>query len=174
MAEYKKCYCCGKSKETNQFSKRSASKDGLQDKCKACNKIDNLKFRTEINPSHHADWQRNNPERLCEIVKNYRKADKNSIIYSIRNPKGETYIGMTQMYFSVRKLEHISKYNKILKGKEVATLPLLHKSFDKWGIDNHSFEVIADFGKIDRKQLRFIESTFIKSFQLEGKSLNIR
>jgi len=67
---------CGETKDVINFSKSVARKDGLQDYCKACNKKNNLKFRTQINPQHHAEWQRNNLDRLNELVKKYRKADK--------------------------------------------------------------------------------------------------
>jgi predicted GIY-YIG superfamily endonuclease len=170
----KECKKCGETKSTSEFSKCSVRKDGLQYNCKSCNKKDNHKFRTEINPSHHANWQRNNLKRLCELIKNYRRADKNGLIYSIRNPEGDTYIGMTQMYLKVRRLEHISHYRKYTKGQRDTTLPLLHASFDKYGIENHQFETILDMGNIDRKQLSFIETSFIQAFQQIGKSLNIR
>lgn len=169
----KQCKKCGETKSTSEFSKCSVRKDGLQYNCKSCNKKDNHKFRTEINPSHHADWQRANLKRLCEIVKNYRRADKNGLIYSIRNPEGQTYIGMTQMYLSVRRLEHISHFKRRYKDNRTK-LPLLHQSFEKWGIDNHKFETILDMGNMDREQLAFIETSFIQSFQQIGKSLNIR
>jgi len=169
----KRCTKCGKQKETTQFSKCSARKDFLQDNCKECNKVDNLKFRTQINPEHHAEWQRNNPDRLNELVKKYRKADKGGAIYSIRNPEGETYIGMTEAHLNVRWLEHRQHYNRAKKGKNLL-LPKLHASFDVHGIENHTFEVVVEMPGIDRKQLRFIETTFIESFQQIGKSLNIR
>lgn len=170
----KECSKCGEVKPHSQFSKCSSHKDGLQYQCRECNRKSNHKFRTEIQPEHHAEWQRTNLGRLCEIVAKYRKADKSSLIYSIRNPEGETYIGMTQMYFSVRKLEHISHFRKYKKGQSNVHLPLLHYSFEKYGIDNHQFEVIVDMGDTDREQLSFIETSFIKAFQEIGKSLNVR
>lgn len=171
----KQCNKCGKTKSTSQFSKCSSNKDGLQYSCKYCNKETNLQFRTQINPEHHAEWQRLNQTKVCDLVKKYRKADKSSIIYSIRNPEGETYIGMSQMYFKVRKMEHIANYKKCRAGIDSAgSIPLLHNSFDKYGIENHQFELVVDFGDIDRKQLKFIETTFIQSFQQIGKSLNLK
>lgn len=169
----KKCTKCGEVKDEVNFSKSVARKDGLQDNCKACNKKDNLKFRTEINPQHHAEWQRNNPDRLCELVAKYRKADKGGAIYSIRNPEGETYIGMTEAYLNVRWLEHRQHYKRAQKGK-AHSLPLLYKSFDAYGIENHTFDVVVEMPGIDRKQLAFVETAFIQAFQEIGKSLNIR
>jgi hypothetical protein len=164
----KTCSECKELKEFNQFSKRSVSTDGLQPKCKKCNSKDNLKFRTE-KPEHHQQWQWNNCDRVRELVRKFRKADKSSKIYSITNPLGETYIGMTNTPFSVRLLEHRAQYRKD-KGR----LPELHKSFDKFGFENHKIDVILELEGIDRKQLGFIETSFIQAFKQKGKSLNIR
>ena len=169
----KQCIKCREVKDESNFSKCSARKDGLQWNCKSCNKKDNLKFRIEINPSHHANWQRNNPDRLCELVSRYTKADKPGIIYSIKNPAGEYYIGQSKKYMTVRKTSHKTHYNRAKKGK-MNPLPLLHASFDKYGIKNHIFKIIVDLGDMDRKQLKFIETSFIRAFKETGKSLNIR
>ena len=169
----KKCSKCRAVKETTQFSKCSARMDGLQDKCKSCNKVDNLKFREEINPQHHADWQRKNPEAAYRILKKHRKADKSPLIYSIKNPNNDVYIGMTEAHLSVRKAEHKLHYHKVKQGKQ-ARLPLLHGSFDKYGVENHIFEVVVELVGYDRKQLGYVESSFIQSFKEIGKSLNKR
>lgn len=169
----KRCIKCRESKDESHFSKCEARKDGLQNNCKECNKKDNLKFRTEINPQHHAEWQRNNLDRLSELVAKYRKADKGGAIYSIRNELGETYIGMTEAHLNVRWLEHRQHYKRAKKGK-AHSLPLLYKSFDTYGIENHTFDVVVELPGIDRQQLRYIETTFIESFQQINKSLNIR
>lgn len=171
MANYKQCYCCGKSKLTSEFSKRKASKDGLQGKCKQCNKIDNLKFRTEINPEHHAEWQRNNLDKLSKIVKRYRKADKSGKIYLIQNPEGECYIGMTEAHLNVRWTEHLIHYKQASKGKR-GPLPYLHESFDKFGTESHTIRTIYESDDISRKQLKWMETLFIKSFKNSGASLN--
>lgn len=170
----KECNKCGEVKPHSQFSKCSSNKDGLQYQCRDCNRKSNHKFRTELNPQHHAEWQRTNLKRLCELVKKYRKANKPSLIYSISNPEQEHYIGMTQMHLSVRRLEHISHFRKSMKGNRAVVLPLLHDSFRKWGVENHKFEVILNMGDIDRKQLAFIETSFIQAFQEINKSLNVR
>lgn len=169
----KRCMKCRETKDTTLFSKCSRNKDGLQHNCKDCNKEDNQKFRTQINPNHHAEWQRNNPERLCELVNRYVKADKPGIIYSIKNPNGDVYIGQSKKYMTVRKTSHTTHYNRAKKGK-MNPLPLLHDSFDKYGIENHIFEVVVDLGDMDRKQLKYIETSFIRAFKEIGKSLNIR
>lgn len=169
----KKCSKCSVVKETTQFSKCSSAKDSLQPNCKICNKKDNLKFRTQINPSHHAEWQRNNTDALYTILRRHRKADKSPLIYSIKNPDNEVYIGMTEAFLSVRKGEHKLHYRRAKQGK-IPGLPLLHASFDKWGVNNHTFEIVVELEGYSRKQLGFVETSFIQSFKEIGKSLNVR
>ena len=173
MKECKECKECGKVKDAIQFSKCKAKKDGLQPKCKQCNSKDNKKFRTEINPHHHAKWQISNWDKLMGYLRKYRKADKNGIIYAIINPLGEMYIGMSEMYLKARMTEHRKHYRQYKKGKR-KSLPLLHDSFDMHGIENHKFETILEVEGIDRKELENIESSFIDAVKQTGKSLNIR
>jgi hypothetical protein len=113
------------------------------------------------------EWQRNNAEQHVRNVARYRRADKTSKIYSISNPNGEHYIGMTNTYISVRMLEHRIHYRR-----RHGALPALHESFDKFGFDNHKVDVVLELEGIDRTQLRFIEKSFIKSFTQQRKSLN--
>jgi hypothetical protein len=164
----KQCKQCGKVKETTQFSKMSASSDGLQPKCKKCNSKDNLEFRTQ-NPEHHVQWQRNNPQQHIINVSRYRRADKAGKIYSITSPDGFVYIGMTNTHISVRMQEHKAHFRR---GK--IKLPLLHDSFRKFGFHNHKIDVVLELDGIDRKQLGFIEKTFIQLYKQQNKSLNIQ
>jgi hypothetical protein len=173
MANQKVCRRCCKLKDTTQFSKRKASSDGLQGDCKECNTITNKKFRTEIDPKHHERWQKSNWDKFVSYIKKYRKADKSGIIYAIINPEGETYIGMSEMRFNVRMIEHRKHYRQFKQGKRTS-LPGLHDSFDKYGLENHRFETILELEKIDRKQLEYIERSFIDVLQQQNKSLNTR
>ncbi len=169
----KQCKQCGKSKDSTQFSKCSSTKSGLQPKCKNCNKKDNQKFRTEINPQHHAKWQTINWDKFVGYLKKYRKADKNGIIYAITNPDGETYIGMSEAYLNVRMIEHRKHYRQFKQGKR-DSLPVLHKSVDKFGWKRHDIKTLLELEGIGRKQLEYIESSFIQAVKQTGKSLNIR
>jgi hypothetical protein len=166
LKQTKRCRECNELKEITKFSKRAASTDGLQQKCKSCNSKDNLQFRIE-KPEHHADWQKNNAEQHIRNVMRYRKADKPSKIYSISNENGEYYIGMTNTHLSVRMFEHKTHYRR-----RHGDIPGLHKSFDTFGFDNHKVNVLLELEGIDRTQLRFIEKAFIQSFHQQGKSLN--
>ena len=173
MTNMKHCNECGRVKETTQFSKCKATKDGLQNKCKQCNSKDNFKFRTEINPQHHAKWQNDNWDRFMGYLRKYRKADKTGIIYAIINPEGFSYVGMSEMYLKVRLIEHRKHYRQFKQGKR-ESLPLLHKSVDKYGWNKHSYKILAEFEDIDREQLKYIEKTFIEAVKQTGKSLNAK
>jgi hypothetical protein len=164
----KQCNRCGNVKETTQFSKCSSNKDGLQYACKRCNSKTNLDFRTD-KPEHHVLWQKNNHKQHLRNVARYRKADKNGLIYSITNPDGFVYIGLTQTHFSVRLGEHKKQYRR-----DKGNIPALHKSYDDYGYDNHKANVILELEGIDRVQLGFIETTFIQLYKELGKSLNIK
>jgi hypothetical protein len=166
MAQTKNCKQCNKSKPISEFSKRSASSDGLQPKCKQCNSKDNLKFRTD-KPEHHEQWQKDNAEQHVRNVTRYRKADKSGKIYSISNENGEHYIGMTNTHITVRIFEHKTHYRR-----RHGDIPKLHESFDKFGFDNHKVDVLLELEGIERTQLRLIEKAFIQSFYQQGKSLN--
>jgi len=173
MANQKQCNRCHKSKDTNQFSKCKSNKGGLQYQCKECNKETNLKFRTEINPTHHQKWQEKNWDTFVEYVKKYRKADKTPIIYSIKNPDGFQYIGMSMMHFIVRLNEHRRHYRRASDGKR-DRLGLLHDSFDKFGIDAHEFKVIKECPGLTREQLKQLESALITLNKSQNISLNKR
>jgi hypothetical protein len=173
MANQKECKDCGKLKDTTQFSKCSSTKSGLQPKCKECNKKDNLKFRTEINPQHHKVWQDTNWDKFVGYMRNYRKADKGGIIYSITNPDGFQYIGMTEAYDKVRFLEHKKHYRQATEGKR-NRLNLLHDSFDRYGIENHEFKVVKECYGLTREQLLQVERSFITLNKFQNISLNTK
>lgn len=166
LKQTKQCGECNELKAFTQFSRRTASLDLLQHKCKQCNSKDNKDFRIN-KPEHHADWQKNNAEQHIRNVTRYRKGDKSSKIYSISNENGEYYIGMTNTHISVRMFEHKTHFRR-----RHGDMPGLHKSFDTFGFDNHKVDVLLELEGIDRKQLRFIEKVFIQLFHQQGKSLN--
>jgi hypothetical protein len=168
----KYCSGCRTDLPTFNFSKCSGRDDGLQFKCKSCNKIDNHKFRTQINPKHHSLWQKNNSDRVREIVNKWRQADKAGTIYYIKSPDGAYYIGMTKCYLNVRWSEHLSHWRLANTTNRRKRLPLLHDSFDKWGPETHEMGIVAQFEGISREELKQYERVFIKSFKELATSLN--
>jgi hypothetical protein len=155
MAKTKTCSNCKEQKLTTQFSNRTASNDGLQAYCKEC-----------VNQRNH---KKEVVQKRYEYNRDYMKADKDGIIYTITNPIGETYCGSTEKLSNVRFNGHRADYINVY-----GSLPLLHKSFDRWGIDAHEFKVIENHGCINTNSLRQIESNMIKAYKLNGKSLNVK
>ena len=169
----KVCSKCSESKEPNQFYKKTASKDGLQNQCKPCCKETNETFRL-LNPRYQSQWYDNNFTKWTNYIKSYSAADKIPTIYAIVAPDGFVYVGKTKTYPNIRKTRHGNSYNLYKRGQRNRHIPLLHDSFDKHGIDNHQFKVLAQFEGATDKELSHFETTFIKAFKLTNKSLNIR
>ena len=172
MATTKNCNQCNKSKDTSEFHKKSAAKDGLQSTCKECMKSINQNFRT-TKPEYQTQWYRNNWDKWMGYCSDWSKEnvyadDSRSKIYYIVNPEQKVYVGSTQTRFSNRKGAHKSQYQTKYKA-----LPLLHHSFDLYGFDNHKW-VILDMAGTDRDTLRTIEYTMINHFNKLGMSLNLR
>ena len=79
----------------------------------------------------------------------------NGIIYKITNPDGKIYIGQT-----IRPVEKRFNEYKLLKCKKQ---PLIYESLLKYGIKNHTFEIIEK--EVDNiKDLNFLECFWIKYF----------
>ena len=168
----KVCNQCGKNKPLTEFYKKSASKDGLQPKCKSCVKIINKNFR-EVKPEYQIEWQRRNPKKWLAYVNEWVKqnvvADNSrSSVYYIINPEQKVYVGSTQTLFSYRRAAHRKEYKH-----NNGCMPLLHQSFDMYGYDKHKW-VILDMAGTDRDTLRTIEYTMINHFNQLGMSLNKR
>jgi hypothetical protein len=171
----KNCRECNVTKEDSYFSKCKANKDGLQNKCKQCNRKDNQKFREEIQPDYQLGWYKKHRKEWSKYTLDYKRADNTPTIYGIVNPIGEMYVGMTMARPKVRFFQHKIHYRQMLKGVTYQSrLPLLHDSFDKYGEKGHTLVVLAEFEGIDRKQLSMIENTFINATMMGGKSLNVR
>jgi hypothetical protein len=145
MAKTKTCSLCAELKPTTNFYKCKKSKDGLQYRCKDCSDV--------------------NSKRVL-------KGDKSAIVYRIDNPIGETYIGKTKRSPQSRWCDHKStyKYQKLHGIK--SRFPLLHNSFDIFGVENHTFEVMIDMGDVSKQELRNEEAKMIQAFKKTGKSLN--
>ena len=168
----KVCNQCNKSKPITSFYKMSASKDGLQPKCKECCKVVNHNFR-EAKPEYQLEWQKTNHTKWLEYVTNWAKKNvkadiSRSAIYFITNPDNKIYVGHTQTAFSQRKSAH-----KVQWHDDKRTLPYLHKSFSTYGWENHKWEVI-DMAGLDKETLITIEYTMANHFNKLGISLNKR
>jgi hypothetical protein len=171
----KQCKLCGITKEVKDFSKCTANKDLLQNRCKSCNRKDNQKFREDIQPDYQLGWYKTHRKEWSDYTLDYKRATNTPTIYGIVNPEGQMYVGMTMARPKIRFMQHKIHHRQMLKGVTYqSSLPKLHASFDKYGANAHTLVVLAQFEGIDRKQLSMIENTFINATMLRGKSLNVR
>ena len=76
-------------------------------------------------------------------------------IYKIENPKGSIYIGQSKNID-----ERISRYKKLQCCKFQL---LLYRSFLKYGIENHTFEIL-ERGDFTKEELNTLESKYIKQY----------
>lgn len=80
---------------------------------------------------------------------------KNSGIYKIENPKGSIYIGQSKNIN-----ERLGRYKKLQCCKFQL---LLYRSFLKYGIDNHSFEILVQ-GNFTKEELNKLETKYIVQY----------
>jgi len=158
----KQCKKCLVYKPTEEFAKRAASKDGLQVKCKECNKEDNRKFRNsrplykkewdKSNPGAQSkityEWIKRNPERhIDSVYKYYSKLGAG--VYRVNNlVNGESYIGSSSLLVQ-RMNQH---FNANFNG---ASNTNLQNAMREFGIQWFSFEILEHCAKenlLEREQ----------------------
>ena len=165
----KRCTKCSEVKPYEQFSKNRKAKDGLQWHCKECNNKDNYRFRHEIDPEYMNRWFNTHRKQWQTYMNDYTKVGNTNTIYSITAPNADVYIGFTQRKKYLRLSEHKKYYKLGTKNK----MPLLWESFDRYGIDNHKFEVLKQF-EGTRSEGMEIESNLIHFYKSINKSLNVK
>lgn len=78
----KTCSVCNEEKQTDQFQKRKASKDGLMPRCKECERKRSAKYRAkngqQLRERHRKFYRQNREERL-EKAKDYYENNKEKV-----------------------------------------------------------------------------------------------
>jgi len=105
----------------------------------------------------------------CKECNNKDRVGNTNTIYSITAPNGDVYIGFTQRKKFFRLNEHKKFYRAGAKHK----LPLLWESFDRYGIDNHKFEILKQFEGTKSEGLE-MEGKLIQVYKSINKSLNVK
>lgn len=173
----KHCNSCGKYKEVNDFSKCRSRKDGLQPKCKICNKNDNAKFREKNKDYYSYDTGYFADKSKWEYMNLYQLADKTIKIYMISFDDGTKYIGSTKCHLNVRMTRHIADYKRYLEGQKDRVIPLLHEKFDEFdSVDDIVQHLKDNTAIIDEctgsrtKQYR-LEALWMKRLMKQGVTL---
>ena len=164
----KACTKCGILKDYTQFSKCSSAKDGYQWHCKECNNADNKRFREVIDPTYMNRWFTKHKVEWNEYIKEYSNVGNINTIYSVTAPDGKVYIGHTRR----KKRFRLSEHKKFYRSRQ-HNIPLLYESFDKFGIDNHTTEILKQFEGTKEEGME-LESRLIQFYKSINKSLNIK
>lgn len=140
MKKTKLCNQCGIEQPTTEFNKRTASKDGLQQRCKTCCKSNSKYFRDVLRPDYYwgdtEGYFIKNREKTDLYNKDYFTANKTAKIYRIDLPEG-SYIGATKRHLHTRLTQHVTDFRKIIKqGPGAAYLPLLHKALSNYELSD--------------------------------------
>ena len=74
LIPFKTCSCCGVSKEISLFNKKRSTKDGLQSKCRDCEKAWKKANPEKVKASRKA-WAKANPEKVKAYNKTHYQAN---------------------------------------------------------------------------------------------------
>lgn len=140
MKTKKTCTQCKIEQPTTEFNKRTSAKDGLQQRCKTCCKLNSKYFRDVLRPDYYwgdtEGYFIKNREKTDLYNKDYFTANKSAKIYRIDLPEG-SYIGATKRHLHTRLTQHISDFKKIInQGPGAAYLPLLHQALLKYELSD--------------------------------------
>jgi hypothetical protein len=143
------CNKCSQTKPVSDFQKCRGRVSGYQGLCRLCQNKATQAYRDSTNNTY---WK--------------HQADKPYYVYTITSPDNKVYCGHTGTRPNVRWGKHKANY----KHKKV-TLVLLYESFDKFGIKNHTFQVVDQAPTLEKAQLR--ESELIVRYKQTDNSLNV-
>jgi len=161
----KLCKKCENYHPITNFSKKTKNKDGLQDYCKSCNKIDNHKFRI-LKPDYKQEWDTKNPGVQSKIFRNWCKNNAEKLkeiqqrhinswgagVYEIKNiVTGERYIGASKK-LRIRYTEHFTGNEKISNKNLQASIKHYGKNLFQFKI----LEKVADTNLLLKRERYWI------------------
>ena len=166
----KYCNQCDQTKSLDEFSKLSKAKDGKQPQCKACNKVNNAKFR-KTRPKYQEDYYYTPQgyKNKIKAVNKYWNQD-GAGIYVIKNTKsGKLYVGQS-LQLKRRQLE----WKQWLAARD--TYHINYKMIadvDKYGADSFKFGILEVLENPQKKTLMKREYFYIQMFNKVVEMYNI-
>ena len=157
------CHNCSTDKPTQEFSKCSNCRDGLQTYCKACNKKANAKFRKEKPEYQKQYWSTPKGHQIrYRASQRYYSKDSGGI-YIIKNLiNGNIYVGQTSQ-FTRREVE----WRAYLNNPHLRPLYMnefFRAEVDKYGIQNFEWKILETLENATESELRKRERFYIKVF----------
>lgn len=119
----KYCSYCKEFKSVSDYQKCKSNNDGLQRICRPCQNKLTASYRERTD---------------CKYWKN--KEGQPYLVYTFTNPVGLVYVGITGTTSKLRYQRHRASHVK-----RTDEIPELFSSFDKYGFDNHKFEVVGEY-----------------------------
>ena len=140
MKKTKTCTQCKIEQPTTEFNKRTAAKDGLQQRCKTCCKSNSKYFRDVLRPDYYwgdtEGYFVKNKVKTDMYNKDYFTANKSAKIYRIDLAEG-SYIGATKRHLHTRLTQHINDFKKVIRdGKSVAYIPLFYNALTNYELSD--------------------------------------
>jgi hypothetical protein len=130
------CTRCKIEKPVTDFQKCKRRASGYQVHCRQCQNSATKKYREDTDNAYWVHGE-----------------GKPYYLYTITNPLGEKYVGYTGARPNVRWARHKSQYRHGKIG-----MVKLYNSFETYGVDNHTFEVVKE---IPDKILAMQEETIL-------------
>lgn len=167
----KTCVQCCEVKPADQFSKNSRAKDGLQTACKACNKVNNARFR-QTKPEYQKQyWSTPKGHELRYKAQKKWYDKKGAGIYVLKNlVTGKIYVGKSsqlqrreiewRMYLNNLNTDHCRK--------------LIGEDVEKYGIDAFEMIIIEKVENHTPELLTKRERFYIKTFAKIGQVYNVQ
>ena len=163
----KYCYKCDTEKETTEFSKSSIAKDGLQQECKACNKISNARFR-KTKPEYQKNyWTTEHGKKTrYKASQKFYHSDGGGIYYIKNLINGNIYIGQTSQFIR-REIEWRAYLNNPhLRPRYINEF--FRAELDQYGIKNFEWKRLESMPNATQKELRKRERFYISMFRKVG------
>ena len=159
--ETKVCRQCKEDKPLEQFSKLSSAEDGKQKECKACNKINNAKFRSK-RPAYQNKYYKTEAGKQNKLKALHKSWDSlGAGIYKLVNKQtGRFYIGSTTQ-LNRRKLEWWSYLNSPDQHKRFLNDDL-YSDVIKYGRDAFEWSIVEQIeggskNKVTKREYEIIE-----------------
>jgi hypothetical protein len=188
----KVCSKCGIEKDLSFFNKDKSSKDGLQSKCRECQKILRKKYyqnNKEIEINRAIEWAQNNPDKAKESNKRYMKNNKpliaerkrqyyeeNREILSVKSAQyyeenKEDFKKNSKKYYEDNK-EAVKEYNK----KNELIIRARHKIYrennkENIAIYNKKYKKDRMESDVSFKLRKTISNSILSKINKDGKSI---
>lgn len=165
----KVCQQCKEEKPLDQYSKCSKFEDGKQKACKACNKLNNAKFRKTRPAYQHKYYQtEKGKENKLKALRKAWNSEGSGVYRIVNKANGWIYIGSTKQ-LSRRRLEWTSYLNNLELHRRYLS-DQMFADVVKYGVDAFEWSILEKM-EGTKKQITGREYQIIKLLKDAGVNL---